>query len=1148
MIFLFPDLETLSLALSSAMIPPTVSQEAAEVAFDTDGRPSVKSHSIPPKTMQNALKRLGVKTGKTHHGQPVTVSSWPEILPVVKVGGVPEFSTTAPILFELPANQLASFATEMLRLGNDRQSFRYLSATDDPNQRVLLRVIGPPYYTLLRAVDHLTPDVVAYVEAAPRVWIEIGCSHPLAANLKVPEGRLSMLRPPRHWTTIEDAPFHDIYDILDFQLPETAVDYAEGKLPGKLIVPLRLVAGNAADAPEMWVLKENAVEIFDAFVRDADERLMSRLMFAVAENGGDPTIVLRTRPSRLASPALELPGAIGYTSYRKLGNLFIPAGSRLQPTLRRDAVRKMLAEDADSIIWLTHLGEGRFAPESLPDDACRPLQDWVDYVIDHERQVLQNWVQATSFDFDSFICKGDLPEDRPPSKPKTRKPGDRSKNDADAEVSEIAEPAKGKKKGSAKTEEEGFAAPAVPVPPSELKIEREKLEKEFLAIEGSLEAPERLALWPRLANINAALENQGDAAICWLNALWERNELPAEWLWAWRQCEDKSARREVTAADLDRALGKDTPTQGDMRQLVAMLLYACTRPPIPPPLKDRLPEIRRYLERHDEHLGIRAVWLVWFHLSKISGDVLALARVRDRLIDQLLNRGLSKEYDVPRFIRRADDGDGSSNRLREILERTARIRESVRKWMTFDSPSSTVVNSAYADLMFAFGFASLHEINTSRELLAQATAILGEVRDAAGDRDAAHALLLEGFRFRIESAIAEQPHRGPLSAEWHDAFDQFREQVGKLKEGSDQRKQGPFIVERFREQSWIFEPEERFNPYRSQTRASHELNGEISAMAEMREPGPLSVKIKNMIFDRKKSKHSPAALAEIAIDVLPMCARVSAEFTRKALEQVAPLIVENLGAAGQPLGTDIHLPANLAKLLDRALALAVGYEVPELVKRFAAIFDGLLNAKSDDALFDAINHGAAQCIRSLRKNGMNDEIHALLIHIDSAIEGRAAKSKSAVMKTRVDFLCARLQVAGARLYLGKLPQAVGTLDEVRDFLFANSPFKNDRPWHQEYARLTRTYLSALSHAPIPLAMDRVEELFKKMAKVANTFTSATHYSRLHLNVIEEFVLCFMQPESLLGETARRWLDDDEYLVRRRIHADMRKLLGQSGLG
>ena len=56
-----------------------------------------------------------------------------------------------------------------------------------------------------------------------------------------------------------------------------------------MTVPLRLTAGNAADVPELWVLRDDAVEPLDALVRDADDRLTQRLMFAVATdpNGRD---------------------------------------------------------------------------------------------------------------------------------------------------------------------------------------------------------------------------------------------------------------------------------------------------------------------------------------------------------------------------------------------------------------------------------------------------------------------------------------------------------------------------------------------------------------------------------------------------------------------------------------------------------------------------------------------------------------------------------------------------------------------------------------------------------------------------------------------------------------------------------------------
>ena len=55
MIFQFPDLETLRLAITSAQVPPDVSAAPAEVAFDPAGRPSVRPVAgIPPKPMLTA--------------------------------------------------------------------------------------------------------------------------------------------------------------------------------------------------------------------------------------------------------------------------------------------------------------------------------------------------------------------------------------------------------------------------------------------------------------------------------------------------------------------------------------------------------------------------------------------------------------------------------------------------------------------------------------------------------------------------------------------------------------------------------------------------------------------------------------------------------------------------------------------------------------------------------------------------------------------------------------------------------------------------------------------------------------------------------------------------------------------------------------
>src|SRR5439155_8781676 len=145
---------------------------------------------------------------------------------------------------------------------------------------------------------------------------------------------------------------------------------------------------------------------------------------------GNRTVVLRTRPSKLAPPVLPLESALGFKPFWKLPNLFLPAGRRLHPTLRRDAVRKLLADDPDQVVWLYPDGAGGFTPESVPDAAFLPLEEWVNYVIEAEQEPLAAWIEATRFDFDQFVCKDTGgPKPKPDKGDKEPRPAD----DADGE-------------------------------------------------------------------------------------------------------------------------------------------------------------------------------------------------------------------------------------------------------------------------------------------------------------------------------------------------------------------------------------------------------------------------------------------------------------------------------------------------------------------------------------------------------------------------------------------------------------------------------------------------------------------------------------------------------------------------------------------
>jgi hypothetical protein len=334
------------------------------------------------------------------------VNCWPQLLPLEKIQASKdkqnELSERTPVLFDLPETaNLADVVSEMLRLGNDRQSFRQRQTPDGP--RTLLLVKGPPYYTLLRAIDPVSGSAAprAFVERHPRVWVEYGYAHPLANSLQPASGTMLLLAHPRQWTSIEEGKFRDIYQALRFSIPGKPIRWEAAELEQRLKVRLRLTRGGGEESPELWVLNQAGVSRLEALVQSSDDRLISRLAFAVGTspgNEGERVVVVKVRPGKEPPPVLVLDG-VACRSYLRIPNLFLPVGYRLHPPLRRDAVKQLLAANVDLNTWLLPGSAGQFVPQSLPDNAFRPLSDWVDYVLESNREALTTWKDAMRFDF-----------------------------------------------------------------------------------------------------------------------------------------------------------------------------------------------------------------------------------------------------------------------------------------------------------------------------------------------------------------------------------------------------------------------------------------------------------------------------------------------------------------------------------------------------------------------------------------------------------------------------------------------------------------------------------------------------------------------------------------------------------------------------
>src|SRR5437868_4227082 len=137
MILKFPDLNTLRLALITGSVPVAMSQAGAVAGFDQD-QCWVETSATLGRANQAELKKLGVTTPRTWAAnlERTEVSCWAEILPLEHDRTAVDRLEQTPVLFDLVnGEELSRLVIEVLRLGNDRQGFRWLegsSGEDSP--------------------------------------------------------------------------------------------------------------------------------------------------------------------------------------------------------------------------------------------------------------------------------------------------------------------------------------------------------------------------------------------------------------------------------------------------------------------------------------------------------------------------------------------------------------------------------------------------------------------------------------------------------------------------------------------------------------------------------------------------------------------------------------------------------------------------------------------------------------------------------------------------------------------------------------------------------------------------------------------------------------------------------------------------------
>lgn len=1136
----FPDLNTLSDCLTADIVPATVVRGGARAGFDRRGRLWIRPEISLPREVLVRLGQFGVRAFGSAPVEPRQfVTDWYQLIPLEPA---PSLTPASPsvALFELEWAELTGFIAELHRLRTG--SFAFRSFQDG----VLVRVEKPTHFSL----DRDSERTRVYIEAAPNVWVRLGWQHPLGRFIRPSPGEQLLLRPARVWLEVSDAGWFACLDAFPAGTSETPL--APWRDAPEQAPMIRQVAqlgnGSATDPEQFWMIEGDPKRNLHELIRSADEMSLQRLRFAVVEMGTESRLLLWTKEGGSRVPPTD---GVGMRPYRP--QLFLPVGREPRPQTRDGILSGLVPNDPQRVTWLVSEAGDRFRVEHAPVSAFHRVSETIDYTVTAAPRRLTSWSPTVGFDMEPFQELPDemenVSERRHPERKwfgwlRSWRGGSSRSMKVTTTREEDPEVMTGHGVPPRETEspvpKKAMARELPPEPGrgrGRWHLFRNELQRRYLE---SLDGGEEWVIsrdGPALAEALSRCGDHADAAICWVSVVWEApNPPPVSWAANWATSEAIAGGLSIVPDDpigsIVGWLGLDA-TPARTRTLAAGLVWAWASGMVSQ-LTKQIGLLQTFLERDDHALGTRSAWLAAQAIAHLSGgDVLALARARDRIVSRLTTQGPRPEREMPMFQRFVRGTVGTSNNpaehLREVREWLMRMRGPIRRWVANEATAGraaltelTAVEQGasaesidwdrggrlrafglegevsatlgYLDLMFAWGLARCGEQSMSRDLAIESEARLSEA-------DPVHRFLSMAFRYRIDQALAGDTAQGPLPAE-----------VLVPLAGRDLNRLDRYQIDTFRFHSRILEPEGFVDPYRPALTPHPGDGGVTSSLAALPDIPDLD------LLQRRVRHHLKTSLVDgvLPARVLFILLEPTPRLDRRTAEEVFDRLPATLN--GESNGSE------RVRLLVRGLRLGARLERRDEMQRFAKEISRSIVGCRDPGLLEELVWAASVSFSTL---GMTDLLASILIRFEDMLPRLGKTQEPRIMAS----------MAGGWFLAGKPTRAVALSETIRTRLFTTSGLTS-----VERTGVASAYLDAMSCAvgrvPSSRVLGRVEEVFQRLAGVQLRGSTNARYTLGPLRVAEAAIRCGVGPDTRIGEKAQRWSEEQARTIRRRIDGDL----------